>query len=177
MATFKISGLAPEPFMPLYGLADAQLTERGIKRYVADGKPGFPDRIELRDVEPGEPVLLLNFEHQPAHTPYRSSHAIFVREGASQRYEAADDIPESLRVRPLSLRAFDINHMLVDADLAASSEVEPLIAKFLGRRDVAYIHAHFAKRGCYAALIERAPSGDASEHAAPSARPRPPLRE
>jgi hypothetical protein len=157
MASFKISGLAPEPFLPLYGLADAQLTEMGIKRYVANGKPGFPDRIELRDVEPGEPVLLLNFEHQPAPTPYRSKHAIFVREGALQRYEAADEIPDSLRMRPLSLRAFDANHMLVDADLTTGSEVESLIAKLLGRRDVAYLHAHFAKRGCYAALIERAP--------------------
>jgi hypothetical protein len=33
-----------------------------------DAKPGYPDRIEVRDAEPGESVLLLNYTHQPPTT-------------------------------------------------------------------------------------------------------------
>ena len=49
----------------------------------------------MRDIEPGETALLLNYTHQPAGTPYRASHAIFVREGATAVYEAVDEVPRS----------------------------------------------------------------------------------
>jgi uncharacterized protein DUF1203 len=35
-------------------------------------------------------------------------------------------------------------------------KLEGLVGKLLGRTDVDYLHAHFARRGCYAAHIERA---------------------
>ena len=52
-------------------------------------------------------MLLLNYVHQPADTPYKASHAIFVREGAERAYVGVDEAPECLRGRMLSLRAFD----------------------------------------------------------------------
>lgn len=154
--SFRITGLDPAPFAHLYGLSDEALAAHGAKRYVADKPVGFPDRIEVRDLAPGEPCLLVNYEHQPADTPYRASHAIFVREGAERPYEAVDEIPQVLRVRTLSLRAFDADHMMVDADLVDGSEAEGLIDRLLANPQVAYIQAHYAKRGCYAARIERA---------------------
>ena len=140
--SFRILGLDPAPFRPLYGLNDAELRQMGVRRCIADRKPAFPDRIELRDAEPGENLLLLNFTHQPADTVYRASHAIFVR--------------EVMRVRPISLRAFDADHEMVDAALVDGVELAPLIARFLGQSHVAYLQAHYAKRGCYAARVERA---------------------
>jgi Protein of unknown function (DUF1203) len=154
--SFRITGLAPESFQPLFGLPDAELAERGVKRYAVDKKPGFPDRIELRDAEPGESVLLLNYVHQPANTPYRASHAIFVVEGAKQRYDRVDEIPDVMQSRILSLRAFDGDDMIVDADVIDGTKVEGLVERFLGNPKVAYIHAHYAKFGCFAARIERA---------------------
>ena len=154
--SFRISGLDPAPFRHLFGLSDDALAAQGAKRYVADTKPGFPDRIEVRDAEPGETLLLLNYEHQPADTPYRASHAIFVREGAEQAYRATDSLPEALKVRPISLRAFNEAGEMVDADLVDGRDLEPLIARFFGEPEVAYLHAHYAKRGCYAARIDRA---------------------
>jgi hypothetical protein len=154
--SFRITGLHPAPFRPLFGLSDDELTARGVQRWLVDAKPGFPDRIELRDAEPGERVLLLNYTHQPAETPYRASHAIFVLEGAERRYDAVDAVPEALRLRPISLRAFDEHHQMVDADLTDGRELESLIERFLARVDVSYLQAHYAKRGCYAARIERA---------------------
>jgi hypothetical protein len=154
--SFRITGLDAEPFRHLYGLSDSELAARGVIRYVADSKPGFPDRVELRDVEPGESVLLVNYEHQPADSPYRSSHAIFVREGARDSYDRVGEIPESMRTRLLSLRAFDDKGMMIDADLVEGDGVEAMINRMFEDPNVAYIHAHNARRGCYAARIDRA---------------------
>jgi hypothetical protein len=155
MVSFRITGLAPNEFEHLYGLDDERLAELGVIRYVVDKTPGFPDRIEMRDLEPGERALLLNYTHLDADSPYRSSHAIFVREGATQRYDRVDEVPAVMRIRPLSLRAFDSGDMLVDADLIDGSDIERLIERFFANPAVAYIHVHNAKPGCYCGRIDR----------------------
>src|SRR5215218_5490724 len=53
---FRIKGLLPEPFRHLYGLSEGELARHGVIRYVVDKNPGYPDRIEMRDAEPGETV-------------------------------------------------------------------------------------------------------------------------
>ena len=151
---FIVSGLSPDPFVPLYGLPDAALAERRARRVVVDG-PGFPERIEMRDAEPGETLLLVNFEHQPADTPYRSSHAVYVREGATEPW-SGDHLPEVLRKRLLSLRGFSADGSIVDADVAEGRDADPVIERLLSDPSIAYIHAHYAKPGCYAARIDRA---------------------
>ncbi len=152
--SFRVRGLDPAPFVPLYGLADAELAARGVRRVVATSPHAFPDRIELRDALPGETLLLLNHVHQPADTPYRASHAIFVREGASVRFDAIGHVPEVLRRRLLSLRAFDLAHEMVDADCVEGERAAFTIEGMFAAPMVAYVQAHFARRGCYAALIE-----------------------
>jgi hypothetical protein len=154
--SFRISGLDPAPFRHLYGLADEELAQLNIRRYVVDAKPGFPDRVEMRDLEPGETALLLNYVHQPAETPYKASHAVFIREGAEARYDTVDEIPEAIRARTISLRAFDDAGEMVDADLVEGHEIETLIARYLADSRISYLHAHYAKRGCFAGRIERA---------------------
>jgi hypothetical protein len=154
--SFRILGLSPEPFAPLYGLTEEALAARGVLRYAVDKSPGFPDRIEMRDAEPGETVLLLNHVCQPADTPYRAAHAIFVREGATRTFNEVGIVPEVLRRRLLSLRAYDEQGMMVDADVVEGAQAEPVIARLLDNPAVTYLHAHNAKRGCYAARIERA---------------------
>jgi len=153
---FRITGLSPEPFRRLFGLPDDELATQSVKRYVADRPQAFPCRIEMRDAAPGETVLLLNHVCQPADTPYRASHAIFVREGAAVAYDQIDDVPAVMRARLLSLRAFDADGMMLDADVVEGAAIEPLIARLLANADVSYIHAHNAKRGCYSGRIDRA---------------------
>ncbi len=154
--SFRIVGLDATPFTPLYGLDDEALRRRGVRRVVADSPFSAPDRIELRDAEPGQPVLLLNHCHLDGPTPYRSRHAIYVREGATERYDAVDAVPDVIRRRLISLRAFDADAMMVDADIAEGTALEPLIERLLRDERVAFLHAHFARRGCFAARIERA---------------------
>jgi Protein of unknown function (DUF1203) len=153
---FRIRGLDPAPFRPLYGLSGAALARAGAERCVADVSPGFPDRIELRDAEPGQALLLLNYVHQPAANPYRASHAIFVREGAERAYDEVDAIPAALARRPLSIRAFDAADRLIDAELAEGPQQREAIVRLLSCPRVAYLQAHYARMGCYAARVERA---------------------
>jgi hypothetical protein len=150
---FTVSGLAPAPFMPLYGLSDGALAQHLAKRVVADG-PGFPERIEMRDAEAGETLLLVNFEHQPADTPYRSAHAVYVREGATERW-SGDHLPEVMRKRLLSLRGFSADGSMIDADVVEGRNAERVIERLFANPAIAYIHAHYAKPGCYAARIDR----------------------
>ena len=154
--SFRVTGLSGASFRHLYGLPDQALAAHGARRIVVDKTPGFPDRVEMRDLDPGETALLLPFTHQPAKTPYHSSHAIFVREGAEIAYDVVDEIPDVFRIRLLSLRAFDAEHMMVDADVVDGSDARVVIERFLARPDTAYIHVHNAKRGCYAGRIDRA---------------------
>ena len=153
--SFRITGLSPQPFRHLFGLSDEELAKHGARRYVADTKPGYPDRIEVRDAEPGAKLILLNYIHQPADNPYRASHAIFVREGAETAFDRTNEIPDALRSRQISLRAFDADDLMVDADLVDGREIESVIERFFADPHIAYIQAHYAKRGCYAARIDR----------------------
>ncbi len=153
--SFRITGLSPEPFRHLYGLTDAELAAHGATRVVADKSPGFPDRIEVRDAAPGEALLLVNYTHQPAATAYRASHAIFVREGAEVAFDAVDTVPEVIRRRPISLRGFDAGGEMVDAALVDGADLDRAIAAMFAG-PAAYLHAHYAVRGCYAARVDRA---------------------
>jgi hypothetical protein len=153
---FRISGLDGTEFAPLFGLSDEQLRERDIVRCVADRMPYYPCRVSLQDAKPGEHLLLLNYEHLAVASPFRSRHAIYVRENAQAAAPGVNEIPSMLRTRLLSLRAFDNDGMMVQADVAQGSEVEPLIQRMLEQPNVEFIHAHNAKQGCFAARIDRA---------------------
>jgi len=156
MMRFVIRGLDPAPFRALYGLSDAALAERRVVRMRADAKPGFPCRVTLEDAEPGEELLLVNYEHLPVDSPYRSRHAIFVREGAETPALYEDVVPEQLTRRLLSVRSFDDAGMMRDADVIDGSALESLIARMFADENTAYLHVHNAKRGCFAARVDRA---------------------
>lgn len=153
---FAISGLDPDPFRALYGLPDADLARRGAIRMRVDESPGFPDRIGMRDADVGETVLLVNHVSLDLPTPYRASHAIFVREGADRRWQGGPgEVPEVMRRRLLSLRGFGADGMLRAADVVDGIAVEALIARLFTDPAIAYIHAHNARQGCYSGRIDR----------------------
>ncbi len=152
---FRIAGLDPEPFLALFGLSDAALAARGVERVRVEAKPGAPCRISLDDAEIGEHVLLLSYQHQPADTPYRQQGPIFVRETRA-RFESVGIVPPAMARRPLSLRGFNARHMMIEADLCGGADAAGMIDTFLANPAVDYIHAHYARRGCFAAAIGRA---------------------
>lgn len=152
---FQVSGLPAAEFQPLFALTDAELAERGIVSRIVDEYPGFPCRVSLQDAEPGERVLLLNYEHLAVASPYRASHAIYVREKAVEARPAVNEVPEVLRRRLLSLRAYDSAGMMRHADVIEGKAAVPVIERMLADPKVAYLHVHNAKPGCFAARIDR----------------------
>jgi Protein of unknown function (DUF1203) len=154
--SFQISALPKSQFRHLFELPSAELASLRAVRMVADKKPGFPCRVSLADAEPGEEIILVHHEHQTADTPYRASHAVFVRQSANEANLNVDETPEMLRSRLLSLRAFDQQGMLLTADVADGKLLETTIEEMFRNTRVAYIHIHFAKAGCYAARVDRA---------------------
>ena len=152
---YAVTSLPAEPFAPLFSMDDEALAARGARRVVADAPLGFPCRVSLDDAQPGETLILVNYEHQPAPTPFRASHAIFVREGV-RPVATVDEMPPALRRRLLALRAFDDSGMMLAADITEGSEAGALIARLFEDPSIAYLHAHYAKWGCYAARIDRA---------------------
>jgi len=144
-----------DQFSTLKDLSPDQLDVSGIRKVTADTCPGFPCRVSLQDAAIGESLFLLNYVHQDAPTPYRSSHAIFVREEAQQAFPAIDDVPDVLATRVISVRAFDSGHEMVDADIVQGSRLAAGINAMFDNGDVAYLHLHYAKPGCFAARADR----------------------
>ncbi len=154
--TYVIAGLDLEAFRPLFGLSDEELARRNIVRVVADAPVGFPCRVLLEDAAPGESLLLLNHEYQAAPTPYRGRHAIFVNEAARAPRRFTDEVPPVLFTRKaIALRAFDDAGMMIDAEVVAGPAVEATILRLFENPSAAYLHAHNAARGCFAARIDR----------------------
>ena len=152
--TFRISGLPAETVAHWFTLSDEALAQAGAVHRVADAKPGFPCRVSLTDAAIGEDVLLINYEHLPVDSPYRSRHAIYIRRGEKQCV-MIDGVPSMLRSRSLSVRAFDEQGLMVGADTVDGSDLETVIEKMLADSRAQFLHVHFAAPGCYAARVDR----------------------
>ena len=154
---FLVSGISADIVKQYRHLSEEELQKHRVLRRVADEKPGFPCRVTLVDAEIGESVFLLNFEHLPGLSPYRSVGPIFVRESATETYSKANEIPEVLRIpgRLLSARAYDDEDLIVAAEVIESTEIDRSIQRLLGDSSVAYIHVHNARPGCYSCRIDR----------------------
>jgi hypothetical protein len=157
---FRISGLPVEPFAAFFAMSDEELLTHGARRVVASAEDAplmQPCRVSLRDSEPGEVSILLNFSHHVApESPYRASGPIFVREGVRQTASFVNEVPAQQRTRLLSVRAYDTAGIMVDAEVAEGTELETIIGRMFDRDDVAFLHAHNARRGCYSCRIDRA---------------------
>jgi Protein of unknown function (DUF1203) len=152
---FYVRGLEAEPFADLFQLTDDQLNTMGIRRVHADEPDAYPCRVSLTRAAVGNELLLLNHAHQKtASSPYRASGPIFVsRHGRTGYYR--DELPPIMRNRLLSLRAYDADAIMIDAEVGEGEQVLALIDRFLADPNVAHVDAHFARRGCFAARIER----------------------
>ena len=102
---------------------DEELTARRATRRVVDEPNAYPCRISLTDAAVGEEVLLINHEHLPVESPYRSRHAIYIRVNETT-YDAVDEVPEMLRRRLLSLRAFDDAGMMTGCEVVEGRDLE-----------------------------------------------------
>ena len=153
--TYRIEGLDRDEFEHLFALDDEALAAHGAVRVEAKNKPGYPCRITLEDAEAGERLILLHHTSHDVATPYRSAYAIYVREAADRSGSYVDTLPPVFEGRPMAFRGFDANGMLRNAALAQPGEADAKIRGLFEQPEIAYIHAHNAAYGCFAARIER----------------------
>ena len=153
--TYRITGLDSAEFAEMFTLDDAALASRRAERVTATGKPGFPCRVSLEDAEQGEELILLHRVSHDVATPYRSAYAIYVRAGVA-RGDYIDTLPPVMKARPMALRGFDATGRLRCATLAVNGDTDDAIRAMFRRDEIAYIHAHNAAYGCFAARVDRA---------------------
>jgi AraC family transcriptional regulator of adaptative response/methylated-DNA-[protein]-cysteine methyltransferase len=157
--TYRITGLPRASFAQYFGRSAEELEKLGARRVFADADRGFPCRITLEDAAKGESLILLNYTSNDVAGPYRSAHAIYVREkagdGSDEGAAFEGELPPVFAGRTLSLRGFDDAGMLQAARLAEPGGVEGAIDDLFANAAVACIHAHNAAYGCFAATIER----------------------
>jgi hypothetical protein len=156
MSSFRLVGLPAEPFERFFAMNQQQLQAAGARRMLALEPNSAPCRVSLVDAEVGEELLLLPWEHQPAQSPYRASGPIFVRRGARQAALARGVLPPYVTRRLMSVRAYDIDDMMVDAEVCEGAAAGATILRLMDDDAVAYVHLHNAKRGCFSCLVERA---------------------
>ena len=150
---FKVQPLKGDQFVHLYGKSDETLRRLGVVASIADSPNGYPCRVSLEDAALGDRVLLLNFEHQPANTPFRSKYAIYIKEGAMHREIEPDYLPPYLARRQLSVRGFSQTGLLQVAEAIAGAEARSCFKRLLAHNSVAYLHIHNAAYGCYLAKV------------------------
>ena len=153
---FRITGLPAEAFQHLFTLTDEELARHNAVRRIADDRrPGYPCRVSLADSEPGDELILVNYEHLPVASPYRMRFAVYVRKG-DEAYDRFNEVPEQLRRRVLAVRSFDAEGMMLGFELTDGRELESAIGKLFSEPRAKYLHVHFAAPGCYAARVDRA---------------------
>lgn len=153
--TYRITGLSPESFAALFALDDATLAEHNARRVTAAADRGFPCRVSLADARAGEQLILLHHISHDVATPYRSAYAIYVREAAVEPAEYIDEPPPVFEGRPLGMRGFGEDGLLKDARLALPGQSDAAIRDLFANPEIAYIHAHNAAHGCFAARVDR----------------------
>lgn len=152
--TYKITGLGRESFTALFAMSDTELAQHNARRVTATADRGFPCRVSLEDARAGEELILVHHISHDVDTPYRSAYAIYVRpDVVAATYR--DSVPPVFEGRPIALRAFDGDAMLRTARLAEPGNADSAIRDLFADDDIAYIDAHNAAHGCFAARIER----------------------
>ena len=155
--TFQIHALPLAPFTPLFSMDEDALMTRGARRMVAEAPHSAPCRVSLADAEPGETLILLNHLHLTAPvSPYRAGGPIFVREQAAEARPMPGKVPDMLARRLLSVRVYDADAMMTDADVVEGAELAGRLEDWLADPAVAEIHLHAARRGCFMARATRA---------------------
>jgi hypothetical protein len=125
------------------------------RQVVAEGRE--PCRRCLRNATPGESLLLLPYDPFTVRSPYAGEGPVYIHaDGCEPHRPERDVLPEQVDARrTFSVRAYDGDAMLLDAEVVPGTELADR-ARALLRDDVAFLHAHFAGPGCFAFRIERA---------------------
>lgn len=132
------------------------LRAHGGEIHVADSQPGFPCRQCLRDADIGDELILVSHDPFSSSSPYRSASPIFIHRDDCGVPDMTGEMPSQLTVRQLSVRAFDPDEMMIDAEVIDGTELQATIESMFADARAEMLHVHNAQRGCYAVRVDRA---------------------
>lgn len=153
---FQFVAVPVEGFTHLFSMNEAELAAVGARRMTVDAHPGFPCRVSLTDASIGERVILTQFRHHDANSPYQSTGPIFVRELAQTAQVPVNEIPLMFNHRLLSVRAYDEAALMQGARVVEGKNLEQTIRDFFTNDAISYLHIHNAAPGCFNCTVQRA---------------------
>ncbi len=142
---------------PISDVDADRLRASGGEVYIADSEPGYPCRQCLRDAEIGDELILVSYDPFTAESPYRSASPIFLHRFAcpSVRESNEQSLPLQLTRRQLSVRSFNKEEMMIDAEVIDGSHLADTLGKFFGDDEAELVRIHNAGRGCWATDVGR----------------------
>jgi hypothetical protein len=155
MNDFKIKALPYNEFAHLFVANEAELKNIGAVKMIVDEFPGFPCRVSLQDATIGEEVILLAYRHHKTDSPYQSTGPIFIRKNAIEATLVINEIPKILLHRQLSLRCYNKEGIMIHASVVEGKIIAETLQGLFTNNEIAYVHIHNAKPGCYNCVAER----------------------
>jgi len=136
----------------------AKTDDFGYEVQRLDADRTYPCRHCLREASGRSGMLLFSYQTPKPKSVYGHPMAIFMCACDCERFEKKDVIPDIVRNRIVSFRAFYGDGMMIyDAnELVDGGDHDAAVRRIFSRDDVAYINAHTAKAGCMLCHIERA---------------------
>lgn len=129
---------------------------RTPEQEISDGV-GVPCRHCLKNVDAGEPYLILAYRPFPELQPYAETGPIFIHAEECARAAETDVAPEMLASSDYIVRGYSPDDRIVyGTGSVVSTENIPAWAEALfARGDVAYVHVRSARNNCYQCRIDR----------------------
>ena len=124
---------------------------------VATENDSGPCRSCLTVFRPGEGRILFSYAPNQHDHPYNEVGPVYIHEKECRPYADQENFPPELRTRrPLVLRCYADDGMMVGGELVGDRPVEEVINSLFAESEIKYLHARTATVGCYIARIERA---------------------
>jgi hypothetical protein len=154
MRSFRCSGISTDDALRLRGTTRDDFGY-AIQRYDVDRT--YPCRHCLREASAKTGMLLLSYQAPKPKSVYGQPTAIFMCANECTRFEKSNTVPDIVRNRLVSFRAFGRDDMMIynANELAEGDDHEVAVRRIFARYDVAYINAHTAKAGCMLCHIQR----------------------
>ena len=123
---------------------------------MVDEENSYPCRRCLEDGHLGEEILLVSYDPFLAASPYTGPGPVFVHRKDCTPYKCDGSVPGQQSRRLLSVRAYDVNHLMVECDVVEGKDLAEKAESFFASANVKYLHAHYARPGCFAVRIDKA---------------------
>lgn len=126
--------------------------------HVSDGD-GVPCRHCLRNVDKGEPYLILAYRPFPGAQPYAEIGPIFLHAKPCARNPETAETPAWFQRREGNLlKGYNARNRIVygTGQIVPSKDMNAAAARIFARGDVSYIHVRSATNNCFSCRIDRA---------------------